>query len=406
MNRAPISALEACQQGVEWSEIQVSGGQVYWLQFDPNGAITSVVTPRGERLPKSMTDDDLCVRSRVHEYGGGAFCVAGDALLLVREQDQALCRLPVSKDGLGELQVLLHQSGYRYGDLVYDHCHHRLLAVEEYHPEGDLPAQVINRLVAIDPDNGQRSVLVEGADFYASPRVSSDGRKLAWLSWNHPDQPWLSTCLMEAQLDSSGNIQLIQQLADGWFGGKSESIYQPEYAEDGCLYFTSDRSGWWNLYCSTDGNLKAVTEPLALELGAAQWQLGLSRYTLIGDHLAVCSFVEEGRFGLMVIDLRNGRLRRLPQRWSALQSVVSDQEEVYAIAQYPHKGAELLKISGDLLEAPQIDVLADLNGDQLSSAAFSLPNHIQFETAGESSAYGFYYPAQNLQQGKLPALII
>ncbi len=57
-----------------------------------------------------------------------------------------------------------------------------------------------------DLSTGVMSTLVEGADFYASPRLSPDGRQLAWVSWDHPNMPWDDTTLWVGQLDEGGAV--------------------------------------------------------------------------------------------------------------------------------------------------------------------------------------------------------
>ena len=101
-----------------------------------------------------------------------------------------------------------------------------------------------NWLGAVDLSTGAVTPLTQGYDFYSTPRLSPDGRRLAWLSWRHPNMPWDGCELWLAELDAAGAIANARQLA----GGAEESIVQPEWSPDGALIFASDRSGWWNLY--------------------------------------------------------------------------------------------------------------------------------------------------------------
>jgi len=80
--------------------------------------------------------------------------------------------------------------------------------------------------------------LLSGADFYAYPRLSPDGAKLAWISWNHPNMPWDGTQLWLADVADDGSLQNPILVA----GSASESVLQPEWSPKGELYFVSDRN--------------------------------------------------------------------------------------------------------------------------------------------------------------------
>ncbi|MEH6812693.1 MAG: prolyl oligopeptidase family serine peptidase [Motiliproteus sp.] len=393
-----IGALDASQQGLEWSELRARGELLCWLQFDPRSGATRIKAKRGDGEAYFLSPEDVCVRSRVHEYGGGAYCLTDDSVVFVRERDQALCSLPLTeaKGDSATLRVLRQSEGYRYGDLVFDGHHHRVLAVEEYHPRENQSGAVVNRLVAIELHQGLRRVLVEGADFYASPRVSPDGKRLAWVSWDHPNQPWLSSSLLEARLDDGGQPLVVNQVTQGQLAGKQESVFQPEYSPEGILYFVSDRHGWWNLYRYQQGHVEEVM-PLDKEFGAAQWQLGLSRYAFIDEQRLGCSFIDEGRFGFAIIDIKQSRIDVSSERWASLQSVVAAKGRLLAVAEFPERPLQLLQFmqgsaGGDIKTA----VVAEIASSAEVDWPISKPSHIRFETAAGLEAYGFFYPAQNL----------
>ena len=119
----------------------------------------------------------------------------------------------------------------------------------------------------VRPTSG--TVLVEGHDFFSSPRLSPDGRRLAWLSWDHPDMPWDATRLWSAEIQDDDGLAQVRQVA----GGDRESIVQPEWSPAGALYFVSDRSGWWNIHrASADGPVPVC--PMSAEFAGPAWSFG------------------------------------------------------------------------------------------------------------------------------------
>ena len=123
--------------------------------------------------------------------------------------------------------------------------------MREDHPAGEEP---VNEIVSVDLESGDEIVLASGNDFYSSPRLSPDGRRLAWLTWNHPNMPWDGTELFVCDLDAEGLPENVERVA----GGPDESIFQPEWSPDGTLHFVSDRTGWWNLYRLGRGKRRAT----------------------------------------------------------------------------------------------------------------------------------------------------
>ena len=137
--------------------------------------------------PEDLTPAPFNVRTRVHEYGGGAYAVRGGIVVAANFADQRLWRL----HGGGRTTPLTPESGarLRYADLELDPAGNRLFAVREDHRGGGEP---VNSIVAIGLDGADDagSEVALGHDFFSSPRLSPDRRRLAWLSWDHPDMPW------------------------------------------------------------------------------------------------------------------------------------------------------------------------------------------------------------------------
>jgi Tol biopolymer transport system component len=118
-----------------------------------------------------------------------------------------------------------------------------LASNQEERPNGDV-INAINSLVTVDIQTGSETVLDAAYDFYSSPALSADGSRLAWLSWRHPNMPWMATQLSAAEFDPDGGLTNKRVVA----GSDAESIFQPQWSPEGRLYFISDRTDFWNLY--------------------------------------------------------------------------------------------------------------------------------------------------------------
>jgi hypothetical protein len=141
-----------------------------------------------------------------------------------------------------------------------------MICVREDHVLSDQDA--VNTLVSVklDGDDAGGQVLAAGNDFYSSPRLSPDGSRLAWLTWNHPNMPWDGTELWLGDLNADGTLGQAEKVA----GGLDESIGLPEWSPEGACYAVSDRTGWWNLYRWLGGHVEPLC-PKDAEFGLPQW---------------------------------------------------------------------------------------------------------------------------------------
>ena len=185
----PFSAAKAVAAGIDFAELQVGRHGLFWNEYRPEDAACRIWHWRDGQA-HCLTPPGFSVRSRVYEYGGGAFCLTDDGVVFVNEADQQLYRQSLT----GETPEVLTSGECRYGDLQF--ADGQVLAVEENRDR--------HRLVAIDLADGARHLLAEGADFYAAPTLSPDAQRLAWIEWSRPDQPWTATRLMVAERQGDG----------------------------------------------------------------------------------------------------------------------------------------------------------------------------------------------------------
>ena len=215
--KSPIHAKEIAEGTLTLREVLIDGDRVTWIEHRPmEGGRYAVVRRDADGTQRDVIPEGFSARTRVHEYGGGAYLPTGDELLFVNFADQRLYR----RVGDAEPVAITPDADLRHADFVLDAKRSRLISVQEDHIG---KGEAVNRIVAIDPDDGGIRTLVEGNDFYAAPRVSPDGTHIAWLTWNHPHMPWDAAELHVARVRDDGAIGETTHVA----GGPHESIVQP-----------------------------------------------------------------------------------------------------------------------------------------------------------------------------------
>jgi dipeptidyl aminopeptidase/acylaminoacyl peptidase len=273
------------------SQPRLDRGTTYWLEGRPAQGGRQVVMRVGAGgVPRCVTPDDVDVRTRVHEYGGGDYCVREGVVFYVRADDGRVMR----QEAGGTTRALTDGSA-RHADLEASPDGRWLVAVEERHGEGREPS---NRLVAIPlPHGGPPREVASGWDFVSFPRFSADGRQLAFTAWCHPDMPWDATGLhvVDWTADGPGAVRRVA-------GEGAESIFQPSFSPSGCLTFVSDRSGWWNLEQLCSGTRRPLCR-MSAEFGRPQWVFGLSTYAFVDEGVLLCVVGSGGRHRLARLEI-------------------------------------------------------------------------------------------------------
>lgn len=300
-------------------DARIVAGAVWWIEGRADGRDVLVRwTP--EHGSQDATPDGSSVASYVHEYGGGAWVLAGDEIWFCNADDQRLYRSNGSTTTAVD-PVPAQPGAIRYGDLRLDPGGHFLWGVRERHS----PERVSNELVVIPVEAPTvPRVAASGWDFYASPRPSPDGHWLAWTCWNAPLMPWDGTYLYVAAVSPDGGLGEPVLVA----GGPEESVFQPAWSPDGVLHFISDRTGWWGLYAWRDGTVVPVLVSEA-ERGVAQWEFGYATYAFLdGDRIAVIT--QHGSRQSLEI-LEHGRLRQLDLPYTSVKPYLSGGEDQVAL---------------------------------------------------------------------------
>ncbi|HEY1409898.1 MAG TPA: hypothetical protein VF434_13220, partial [Promineifilum sp.] len=196
---SPITIDLLLSTSINLAQPLIEDGTIYWIEGRPlEGGRNVIVRRAADGRGEDVIAPGFNARTRVHEYGGGDYTVHEGTVYFANYADQRVYR-----QAPGEAPVAVTpEAALRYADFVVDAGRNRLICVREDHRPADREA--INTLVAIPLDGGEQVILAEGNDFYASPRLSPDGRRLAWLTWHHPNMPWDGTELWTAEFDAGG----------------------------------------------------------------------------------------------------------------------------------------------------------------------------------------------------------
>jgi len=394
---SPISAAALSAASVRLSGLAIDGEDIYWVEGRPAEQGRNVLvrrTPDGEIV--DITPAPYDVRSRVHEYGGGAFAISSGRIWFSHFADG---RLYWQSSGTPP-EPLTPDGPFRYADIVVDAKRNRLVCIRESHV--DPTREPVNEVVAIDCTSGTVSVLATGHDFYSNPRLSPDGQRLAWLTWDHPNMPWDGTELWVATLDAEGRPLTPTHVA----GGSAESVFQPEWGPDGNLYLVTDPGGWWNLYCH-DGERLSCLCRTDHEFGRPQWQFGQTTYGVESDQRILCTFAEAGVWRFGAVHQATGQLEVIPTQFTDIAALAIGGGRVALIAASPWQASVVALLEPD---TGKVEVIRESASIPLHEEYISPPESITFPTGSGEQAHAFWYAPRNphfrAPDGEHPPLIV
>jgi len=259
------------------------------------------------------------------------------------------------------------------------------------------PGNVSNELVSFPSDGTAEPIIIaSGHDFFAAPRVSPDGRLLAWLSWDHPNMPWDGTELWTVELLEDGGLGTRRRVA----GGLNESIVQPEWGPDGSLHWLSDKTGFWNLY----RNGQPIA-PVEADCGGPAWAFGLSYYGFLDGGRLAMTVTESGLDRVVVLGKDGSRSQlHVPPGTHRGRLTTNGKRTIVVISGSPTALDAVRKIN---VTTGDVTILASENGPD--PAYVSVAREIKFPT-DDGLSYAFVYPPVNPDftppDDELPPLVV
>ncbi|BAU09925.1 peptidase, S9A/B/C family, catalytic domain protein [Leptolyngbya sp. NIES-3755] len=393
--KSPISSDLIVAGAIGLGQVKLDDKTIYWTESRPTEGGRNVIVQRstnGQTI--DVTPMPFNARTRVHEYGGGAFMVAAGTIYFSNFADQRLYQQRIGEDPI----ALTPEAHLRYADAVLDKTRNRLICVREEHGE-----TVENTIAALSLSDQSQAVLVSGADFYAFPRLSPDGSRLSWICWNHPNMPWDGTELWTATINADGTLGTAEKIA----GGLEESIFQPEWSPDGSLIFIGDRTGWWNFYRWNPG--AGTIEPLcekAAEFGLPLWVFGMSTYGFAGNKI-ICSYTENGLSQFASLDLDSLELSSIETPYTSIAGLQVCSDHAVFVGGSSMEPTAIVKYD---LNTQQFEVLRRASELKIDPGYLSVPEAIEFPTENNLTAHALYYAPKNKDytapEGERPPMLV
>lgn len=406
---SPIGARLAAAHDGRPEDVGYVGDEVWWTEPRPTeGGRRTLVRRRADGTTAPVLPAPWNVRSRVIEYGGRPWSAvmtdAGPLAVFVNFADQRLYQYRPGGEPRPLTPLSAVGGGLRWAEPQLLPGRGEVWCVlEEFTGEGPTDVRRVLAAVPLDGsaagDRGAVRELTGGRHrFVTGPRLSPDGRRAAWLAWDHPRMPWDGTELLLADVGEDGTLRGARTVA----GGPEESVAQVDWAADGSLLYASDRTGWWNLY--RDGEPLCPREE---EFGGPLWKLGLRWFApLASGPIAVVH--GRGTTALGILDPETGELVDAAGPWTEFAPALAvSGERVVAVGASPRSSYEVVELD---TRTGRARVIGAGHDDAVDPAYYPEPQMRTFTGPTGREIHAHVYPPHNpdcvAPGGELPPYVI
>ncbi|MFJ4965150.1 S9 family peptidase [Streptomyces sp. NPDC088729] len=423
---SPIDAALAASHDGRPDHLATVGEEVWWTEPRPaEGGRRALVRRRPDGSTVTVLPAPWNARSRVIEYGGqpwaGAARASGGPLVVfVHFDDQRLYAYapdspeepprPLTPASGGRLRWVDPQVHLDRGARGEVWC-----VLEE--STGPAPTDVRRVIAAVPLDGsaaGDRAAVRELSDdrhrFVTGPRVSHDGRRAAWIAWDHPRMPWDGTVVMLAEITEEGGLTGVRPLV----GDVDESVCQVEWDRDGSLLFVSDLADWWELQRIRPDAVAGAAVPSSRlcpsrgeEFGGPLWKIGLRWFhPLDGGLIAVLHGRGSNRLG--ILDPETGELADVPGPWTAWADTLAVHgTRVVGVAASPHSGYEVVELDS---ATGHTRVIGSAHRDAVDPAYYPASRERTFTGPGGEEIHAHIHPPHSPDRtgpaGELPPYVV
>jgi acetyl esterase/lipase len=407
---SPLSVDDVAAGRITRSGLHSDGRQLYWLETRPEErGITVLVTARAGEQPRVVSPPGVSLRSRVHEYGGGAYCLLrglGDQPTRIAYVDESSQRVTLAPAGTEAPVALTPEPApgerWHHGDLVATDDGRWVLAVRE---RIEVTGAVTRSIVWIDPQApGRGGTLCSGRDFYMAPRPDHGVGRVAWVTWDHPDMSWYSAELWTATLRATGEGLTLgaEELIDG---GPEISAVQPVWADDGSLVYLSDRAGWWQPWRWSGGEPERLCDE-ECDFQDPDWPLGQSTILPLDAGRIACTWRRDAMCGVGILSVASRRIDVVAQPCVAVNGICAYDGEIAWLGATPVSTVGVWCLD----ESGQPTVVATPPPVEIAPQDVSVGEHLVFRApSGRDVRLLFYAPYQRGFEGasgSAPPLVV
>ncbi|MEU5399983.1 prolyl oligopeptidase family serine peptidase [Streptomyces sp. NPDC005963] len=411
---SPIDAALAASHDGRPEFLGTVGDELWWTAPRPaEGGRRALVRRRADGAEESVLPAPWNVRSRVIEYGGhpwaGALRPDGTPLVVfVHFPDQRLYAYEPDAPGAEPTPLTPLSTvgdGLRWADPQLHPERGEVWCVLEEFTGASLTD--VRRVIAAVPLDGSaaddRAAVRELTDdrhrFTTGPRLSPDGRQVAWIAWDHPRMPWDGTSAIVADVGPDGPFTAVREVA----GGPEESICQVEWAPDGSLLFLSDTTGWWeprrlrpDALTATAGRPptapgagEALCSGRGEEFGGPLWKIGLQWFKPLDDGL-IAVIHGTGTTALGILDPDTGEVVDAAGPWTEWAASLAVQgDRVIGVAASPRSAYEIVELD---TRTGHTRVIGAPHDDPVDPAYYPEPHLRTFAGPGGRAIHAHVYP--------------